>query len=136
MKKRHVSLLLSLLFSSCRMQAAPPAFFFDALHHVETGGRIGPILGDDGKALGPLQIHRSYWQDSKVPGRYEDCADLAYSVRVASAYLKKYAPRAWEVGDMQTLARVHNGGPSGTKKSATKVYWQKVEKALLYVRKN
>jgi hypothetical protein len=106
--------------------SAPPDAFWRALHLVETGGRHGAILGDNGKALGPLQIHRAYWQDARVGGRYEDCADLDYSKRVAAAYLKRYAPEAWAKGDVETLARVHNGGPAGARKPATIPYANKV----------
>jgi len=121
MKKTLLALLLALPAYS-----APPESFWRALHHVETSGRLGPIRGDNGAALGPLQIHRAYWQDSGVPGRYSDCADLAYSRRVVSAYLRRYARAAWERGDAFSLARVHNGGPSGAKKRATLRYAQKV----------
>jgi hypothetical protein len=107
--------------------AAPPDSFFRALHVVETSGRTGPIIGDGGKALGPLQIHRSYHQDSRVAGDYSRVADLDYSKRVATAYLKRYAPAAWAAGDVETLARVHNGGPKGHLKPATKGYGVRVK---------
>ena len=123
---KRIALLLALAATT---QAAPPDSFWRALHVVETGGKRGAILGDNGKALGPLQIHRSYWQDARVSGRYEDCADLAYSIKVASSYLKKYAPKAWEAGDITTLARIHNGGPKGDKKPATLRYADKVKRA-------
>jgi hypothetical protein len=133
LKQKHTmktKLLFLALASFATANAAPPEAFWKALHHVETSGRLGPIPGDfvNGKsqALGPLQIHRAYWQDSGVPGRYSDCADLAYSRRVVSAYLRRYARAAWERGDAFSLARVHNGGPSGAKKRATLRYAQKV----------
>jgi hypothetical protein len=110
--------------------AAPSAAFFTALHKVETSGRHGAILGDNGAALGPLQIHRAYWRDSGVAGRYEQCADLAYSRRVVAAYLQKFAPAAWAKGDALTLARVHNGGPSGHHKTATIAYANRVRRAM------
>ena len=106
--------------------AAPPASFFRALHVVETSGRTGPIVGDNGKALGPLQIHRGYHADSRVAGDYSRVADLDYSKRVATAYLKRHAPEAWAKGDVETLARVHNGGPRGHLKPATKSYGVRV----------
>ena len=118
---------LLLLALCATAHAAPPASFFRALHIVETSGRTGPILGDGGKALGPLQIHRSYHADSRVAGDYSRVADLAYSKRVATAYLKRYAPAAWAAGDVETLARVHNGGPRGHLKPATKGYAAKVK---------
>ena len=110
--------------------AAPPANFFAALHTVETGGALGAIKGDKGKALGPLQIHRAYHADSRVGGEYSRCADLEYSKRVVTSYLKRYAPAAWESGDVSTLARIHNGGPRGHLKPATLKYSQKVLRVL------
>jgi hypothetical protein len=107
--------------------AAPPDSFFRALHVVETSGRTGLILGDGGKALGPLQIHKSYHADSRVAGDYSRVAELDYSKRVATAYLKRYAPAAWKAGDVETLARVHNGGPRGHLKAATKSYGARVK---------
>jgi hypothetical protein len=109
--------------------AAPSQSFFRALHLVETSGRHGPILGDGGKALGPLQIHRNYHRDSGIPGDYSRCADLGYAKQVVTAYLKRFAPRAWAKGDVRTLARVHNGGPAGATKAATISYANKVLKA-------
>ena len=110
--------------------AAPPASFFAAIHTVETGGALGAIKGDKGKALGPLQIHRAYHADSRVGGEYSRCADLEYSKRVVTSYLKRYAPAAWESGDVSTLARIHNGGPKGNIKPATKPYAAKVLRVL------
>ena len=105
--------------------SAPPERFWGALHIVESGGGLGPIKGDFSaktgfQALGPLQIHRGYWADSRVPGRYEDCADLAYSRRVVTAYLQRYAPKAWQTGDCDSLARIHNGGPNALKATGKK----------------
>lgn len=119
-----------LLAVGASLHAAPPDSFWRALHLVETGGKRGPIIGDNGRALGPLQIHRSYWQDARVSGRYEDCADLSYSIKVASAYLRRYAPQAWAAGDTTTLARIHNGGPSGHKKPQTIQYAAKVQRNI------
>lgn len=118
---------LAILFALAAIaQATPPDSFFRALHIVETSGRTGPILGDNGRALGPLQIHRGYHADSRVSGDYARCADLDYSKRVVSAYLQRYAPAAWAAGDVSILARIHNGGPRGDKKSATLGYAAKV----------
>jgi hypothetical protein len=125
MKKTLLALLLALPAYS-----APPERFWTALHYVETSGRLGPIKGDNGAALGPLQIHRVYFQDSGVNGSYSQVADLAFARRVATAYLKRYAPKAWERGDVVTLARVHNGGPSGHRKQSTLAYARKVLAAM------
>ena len=117
---------LLLLALCATAHAAPPASFFRALHIVETSGRTGAILGDQGRSLGPLQIMRAYHADSRVAGDYSRCADLDYSRRVVTAYLQRYAPAAWASGDVKTLARVHNGGPRGANKPATVAYGDKV----------
>jgi hypothetical protein len=118
---------LLLLALTLTAQAAPDASFFRALHIVETSGKLGPTIGDNGKALGPLQIHRAYHADSRVAGDYSRCADLDYSKRVVTAYLKRYAPQAWAAGDVEVLARVHNGGLKGATKPATKGYGVRVK---------
>jgi hypothetical protein len=124
---KYTLLLLALAVTA---QAAPPASFFRALHIVETSGRTGPILGDGGRALGPLQIHKAYHADARIGGDYSRCTDLDYSRRVVSAYLQRYAPAAWESGDVITLARIHNGGPRGASKQATVAYGDKVARLI------
>jgi hypothetical protein len=125
-----VKRLLALLALASASHAAPPESFWRALHQVETSGRHGAILGDNGKSLGPLQISRAYWKDARVGGSYEQVTDLAYARRVATAYFKRYAPAAWESGDVETLARIHNGGARGHKKQATLPYADKVRRAI------
>lgn len=110
--------------------AAPPESFWRALHIVETSGRHGAIIGDNGRSLGPLQCSRAAFLDSRVPGRYEQVSDLAFARRVADAYLKRYAPKAWQAGDVDTLARTWNGGPAGARKAATLSYAAKVKWAM------
>lgn len=119
----RAALLLALAATA---HAAPPESFWRALHLIETSGRHGPILGDNGRSLGPLQISRAYFTDSRVGGTYEQVVDLGFARRVVSAYLQRYAPKAWAAGDVVTLARIHNGGPAGARKVATVNYGQKV----------
>jgi hypothetical protein len=105
----------------------------EALRAVETGGVGGEgydAIGDDGRAIGPFQIHRPYFADARVPGKYEDRRDLAFSRRVVIAYWKRWCPSALERCDGEVLARVHNGGPRGASKSGTLAYWLKVEGQL------
>lgn len=105
----------------------------DAIHSVETSGRLGPIKGDGGAALGPLQIHRACWIDARMPdGKYEDVADLAYAKRVFARYMARYATerRLGRPVTDEDRARIWNGGPNGYKKSATVKYWTKVRKEL------
>jgi len=104
--------------------------FLRALHQVEASGRFGPIVGDNGQALGPFQIHRAYWQASGVAGTYEQCADYDYSVKVVTGYLTRYGSSFMRARAYEPLARIHNGGPRGHKKKSTKKYWLKVKKYL------
>jgi hypothetical protein len=122
------TLLLALLLSTSAF-AAPSEAFWRALHKVETGGRVGPIRSSSG-ALGPLQIKREYFIDSRVKGSYSQVSDLAFARKVAEAYFKRYAPEAYRKGDAFTLARVHNGGPSGHRRSSTLAYGRKVLNAM------
>jgi hypothetical protein len=105
----------------------------DALRRVETGGvRQGgrQATGDGGSAIGPFQIHRGYWMDTRLPGRFEDCRDPEYARKVVIAYWKRYCPKALEALDAETLARVHNGGPDGHKEAATLRFWRKVQREI------
>ena len=103
------------------VKAAPPEKFWSALHLQESGGALGAIKGDyvnsQPRALGPYQIHMAYFIDSGVKGDYSQCADLAFSRKVVTAYLQRYAPKAWASGESgcEVLFRTHNGGPAATK---------------------
>ena len=121
-------MILPLLVSLC--VEMPPTFnprpLLDAIRSKETGGHPDPAnaVGDGGRALGPYQIHRVYWQDAvafdpSIGGEYTDVREVAYAERVILAYWRRYAP-AW---DAQTLARIHNGGPKGHTRNATLQYW-------------
>lgn len=117
------TLLFLLLSGQCL--AAPSSAFWVALHQVESGGRLGRVSW--GEYRGPLQISRAYWEDSNVGGSWSDCDDLEKAKLVVEGYMKRYAPRAWATGDVQTLARVHKGGPRGHKKDDTLAYGRRIE---------
>jgi len=118
------------------VSAKLPDRFTKAIHKVEASGKVGPILGDYNKktgeyeALGPLQIHREYWQDSGVAGSYEQCKDLEYSKKVVEAYLLRFGRKFVQANNFEAMARIHNGGPLGFKNQKTIQYWQKVKKHL------
>jgi hypothetical protein len=101
---------------------------FSAMIQVESPK--GEMTGDAGKALGRFQIHYEYWADSKTPGNYADCKSTDYSKRVMVNYWRRYASEALRRGDYETLARIHNGGPSGAQKDSTANYWRKVNSHL------
>ena len=109
----------------------------DAIWYVESGCRNGPIKGDGGNALGPMQIWRAFWQDavefSGQGGKYEDVADIKYAKKTVRNYWKRYCT-ARRVGREPTIwhaAVMVNGGPnahkaSGKKKANLVKYWDKV----------
>ena len=109
----------------------------NAIWYVESGCRNGPIKGDGGKALGPMQIWRAFWQDavefSGQGGKYEDVADIKYAKKTVKNYWKRYCI-ARRVGREPTIwhaAVMVNGGPnahkaSGKKKANLVKYWDKV----------
>ena len=107
--------------------AADFAAFVRAVHQVESGGRVGgAIIGDQNRALGPLQIHRAYWVDARQPGDYQSVTNLAVATATMHAYLTRYAPAALERENWIECARVHNGGPRVGSKTATLAYSRRV----------
>ena len=65
---------------------------------------------------------------------YSDVNDRSKSERMMETYLahygKVYADRTGRLPTWETLARIHNGGPDGWKKYATKRYWRRVKELL------
>jgi len=122
----------------CGAMCVPPPSNVDlprilnCIQKVETGGCKNPsaAIGDNGKAIGPFQIHKVYWQDAieydpSIGGRYSDCTDVVYARKIVVAYLSRYATN-WNI---DTVAGVHNGGPKGNVRSSTEGYRNKVRKA-------
>ena len=125
-------LLLSLVLAvASPAQQVSMERFLEAIRQVESHGN-DKAVGDNGKAIGPYQIWKAYWQDAvefdkTIGGKYEDCFNRGYAERIVVAYLNRYAP---EGASWETLARIHNGGPKGYKIKATAEYWQKVKREL------
>ena len=104
--------------------------FFAALGKVESSGNAKAVNKKE-NALGIYQIRPAYFQDSKVKGNHSQVFDPVFARSVCEAYFKRYAPEAYAKGDFESLARLHNSGPSFAKrKSATDGYWQKIKKNL------
>jgi hypothetical protein len=106
-----------------------------AIAAVETGGERQPdrAVGDNGKALGRFQIWEVYWKDAceydkSLRSRpYTDVTDPEYARRVVIAYLSRYA-QDWSI---DTVSRIHNGGPrgaTGKRRRATDGYAAKAAK--------
>jgi hypothetical protein len=102
---------------------------FDAMRRVESGDNPDAV-GDGGRARGPYQIQRIYWEDAcrygKLDWSYDaSVEDARRCEQVMRLYWKKYGARSDE-----ERARLHNGGPTGPRKSATLRYWAKVRREL------
>lgn len=127
-------LFLSLfLFYGSQLRAQLPDKFFQALRQVETGGEPHGgqfTVADQGRSFGPFCISKAYWLDSRVPGSYGMVTNRIYAERVVRAYFARYCPAALRAGNMETCARVHNGGWNGMNNPATRDYWRKVRLEL------
>ena len=118
-----------LLCSVGRSWAYPPQVdrLLDAMTQVESGGN-NRAVGDGGQARGPLQIHRAYCKDTG--GDYSRCWEPEYSREIVVKYWERYCPKALSKGDLETLARTHNGGPQGGHSMRTLKYWWRVQAEL------
>ena len=101
-----------------------------ALIAVESSGN-DLAIGDNGRAVGPLQIHRGVVLDvNRFTGshyRWEAMTNRVQARAVCQAYLTHYGKGK----TTEEQARIWNGGPQGhKKKTATQAYWAKVKKQL------
>jgi len=100
-----------------------------ALIIVESSGN-DMAIGDGGRAIGPLQIHKSVVIDAnRIAGTsytHQQMTNRAIARKVCGVYLTHYGKGC----STEQLARKWNGGPTGDKKSATIPYWNKVKKHL------
>lgn len=134
-----VGLAIALLAHRCsapKRPTWPRDQILAAIRFVESGDRPDPPDGDDGRAIGPYQIHEGYWRDATafrkdLGGSYQHCRDPRYAERILAAYMEHYVPHAWAIGDAETIARTHNGGPTGPTRKETERYWQRVRARLL-----
>lgn len=130
-------LLGALVMGGCHAKGANlplPEKFVNAEIQVESSGRNNAV-GDDGKAIGCLQIHKACWKDavafdSSIGGSYTNCFQRAYSVKIMTAYLNRYCKDAIRQNDFEIMARTWNGGSNGAKNYKTKTYWRKVQAAM------
>lgn len=124
--------LLSILVSvlSLASFSAPSEKLIDALVHVESKGEVHAV-GDNGKAIGPLQIHKEVVDDvNKAYGTnytYDDRKSIDKSREICRKYLLLHGGRH---ATNEKYARIWNGGPNGHRKSRTRKYWVKVRRRL------
>jgi hypothetical protein len=113
-----------------------PPHVLNAIHQVESSGKFRGVRdGDGGRAIGPFQIHKSYWRDAirfqpSLGGRYGDCQDYHYAKRVVTAYLQGWAAKHIRLRNWEAVIRTHNGGPDGSINKLTLPYWERARKFL------
>ena len=100
-----------------------------ALIIVESSGN-DLAIGDQGRAIGCLQIHRAVVLDvNRITGshyRHQDMTNRAQARAVCQAYLEHYGRGK----TTEQQARIWNGGPTGDRKLVTLAYWRRVQKAI------
>ena len=100
-----------------------------ALIAVESSGN-DMAVGDQGKAIGCLQIHKAVVADvNRITGsnyRHSEMTNRVAARAVCEAYLKAYGKGK----TIEEQARIWNGGPTGDRKTATEGYWRKIEAQL------
>lgn len=119
------------------MSAALWAVLVSMLFAVESSNNLAPRDGDNGRAVGPLQIQPAVVADvNRIAGTHytlEDRRDFGKSQEIAKIYLSYWAERyAWTTGREPTLevyCRIWNGGPYGWNKKSTLAYWRKCQHA-------
>jgi hypothetical protein len=100
-----------------------------ALIAVESSGN-DMAIGDQGRAIGCLQIHRAVVLDvNRITGshyRHQDMTNRVQARAVCEAYLKHYGRGK----TTEEQARIWNGGPTGDRKTATLSYWRRIQKVI------
>lgn len=136
--KKLIIVMVAVLCSLCRA-ATVSDDLLDALEQVESGGNEHAI-GDNGEALGCLQIHEMVIDEvNRIKGWQCDWEYHSFHRITARAICRAYLQH-WgavyerrhpgKTADDQVLARIWNGGPNGWHKPATLAYWTKVSKHL------
>lgn len=104
---------------------------------VESGNDPNAV-GDNGRAVGVLQIHPEVVEDVnriyKKTYTLEDRLNVEKSQEICRLYLEFYS-RYFKYPSAKTMACIWNGGPMGPKKESTQKYWFKVRLAILKSRK-
>jgi hypothetical protein len=101
----------------------------DAIAEIESKNRPDAV-GDKGRAIGAYQIHRAYWKDgTRILGMrwsYREAFDPKKARSVVRAYLLHYGKGR----SLMDMARIHNGGPKGYKKTSTLIYARRIRSLL------
>ena len=102
---------------------------------VESGG--DPLaMGDGGKSIGCMQIQQQVIEDVNKAYKLnfvwpDDAYDSTKSQLIFYKYVNYWGERNFgRKPTLEEAARIWNGGPDGYREVETKLYWNKVRKAL------
>ena len=106
------------------------------LIQIESGGDHLAI-GDNGRAVGLLQIHKCVVDDVNqfynTNYTYNDRYDPVSSKEMALLYLSywgdRYTKKTSKEPTIEILVKCWNGGPNGYMKKSTEAYWEKFLRA-------
>lgn len=126
---KKIAFILCAIVTHC-VFGEPSSRLIDALVHVESKGNVHAV-GDNGRAVGPLQIHKEVVDDvNKAYGMnytYDDRKSIDKSREICRKYLLLHGGRK---ATNEKYARIWNGGPGGHRKRSTSKYWVKVRRRL------
>jgi hypothetical protein len=92
---------------------------------LESNGKLNPAAGDNGEAIGPLQLHPGVLLDiNKYYGTnfiLADRRDLNKSKQIAAMYIAMWL----ELNSEEIAVRIFNGGPRGWRSKNTDEYYKK-----------
>lgn len=133
--------ILQILLCSFFVATASASTFDEFLHAIATVESSGNPKAHNKKedARGLYQIRAIYVKDCqrlspKSNFTHDDAYDPDRAKQMVKVYLSHYAKvdldKPLTMDMMEKMARIHNGGPSGHKKSTTIQYWEKVKNDL------
>ena len=90
-------------------------------------GDRGQVSGDDGRAVGALQVHKGTVDDVNRYYRtnfsYCDRSDFTKARLIARLYIRMWM----DIHKEEIAARIFNGGPRGWRNKSTVKYWRKIQ---------
>ena len=117
-------------FTVSHALALPSTTLIEALVKVESMGSVHSV-GDDGDAIGCLQIHKEVVDDVNrkygTSYTYDDRKCPVKSREMCKKYLIMHGGRN---ATSEKYARIWNGGPRGHRLASTKSYWRRVRAVM------
>jgi hypothetical protein len=120
------------LGAGCRgAEKDPMERTLDAVRMVESGGHT-EVVGDSGRAIGPLQMWKIRVDDcNRIVGYKKWAYDDRLSLEKSSDMFRTSCRHYWPKGGPEQWARHWNGHPrKGPTSRSTLKYWQKCKKVL------